>query len=387
LRRIDRDDDGRVSYEDFVEAIQPQRAEIRHDRERFTAGLGLTKAIKSPRRLKSPERYESIIERKSATRIKSPVKTYSSPKKEVPDRETVWPKRLTSPTHRATKEKEFSSTTVAFGRTLKEAKNNFNATGPARRLSLTGFSEKRGGSVKNVRGSLREIVDISAELVRVFREVINLEREVELAKQDLALRADYNVLDTFRLFDRKGKGMISPGEIEEAFNELGIFPNKEDLYLFIRRFDRDNDGRLRFTDFSDGFMPLQPEYYKLIKSRTPLNGDLFFDPKTLFSAQTRRLLKSLLVLHLENEAVIEALRQKLNSNPQFHVRSAFEFLDSDGDGYVTLYELRVAMDKYDNYATEKELNYLISRFDKNDDSKISYAEFVQEMTTKSHKKY
>lgn len=33
--------------------------------------------------------------------------------------------------------------------------------------------------------------------------------------------------------------------------------------------------------------------------------------------------------------------------------------------------------------TENDLYYLISRFDKNDDKKISYAEFVAELTPKS----
>lgn len=75
--------------------------------------------------------------------------------------------------------------------------------------------------------------------------MVNLEREVEFAKQDLALRNDFNVFDTFRFFDQKGKTAITVGEIEEGLNELGIFPNREDIFLFIKRFDRDADGKLR----------------------------------------------------------------------------------------------------------------------------------------------
>jgi hypothetical protein len=31
------------------------------------------------------------------------------------------------------------------------------------------------------------------------------------------------------------------------------------VYLFVRRYDRDADGRLAFSDFCDAFMPLEKE--------------------------------------------------------------------------------------------------------------------------------
>jgi len=138
------------------------------------------------------------------------------------------------------------------------------------------------------RENLRE-PDGFSDLIKIFREIIGLEREVEFAKQDLALRNDFNPFDTFRFFDRKGKSVITVGEIEDGFAELGIYPNKEDIYLFIKRFDKTGDGKLRyklsslcnsfrFSEFLDAFAPIQPEYYKLLKSRTPINGDLEYDP-------------------------------------------------------------------------------------------------------------
>jgi Ca2+-binding EF-hand superfamily protein len=390
LRRIDRDDDGRITYEDFVEAVRPQKPTMKKDKGRLSHGSGFRQSARSPtNRMKSPpkEMYESFAQRNASPRMKSPIKTtYVSPVRECCVKSKLSPKSkfdLASPS--LTKEKFRGSTLskkTADTETLSRSRDLNASLGFTR--TKTGSPTKRKSLA--TRSSLREI-DGNHELVKVFREIINLEREVELAKQDLALRADYNVFDTFRLFDKKGKGSVSVSEIEEGFNDLGIFPNKEDLYLFIRRFDRDGDGRLRFTDFSDAFNPIQQEYYKLIKGRTPVNGDLFFDSKQLFSQQTRRLLKGLLTTHLENEAVIEALRQKLSRNPGFNVRESFENLDSDADGYITLYEIRVAMDNYDVYATEKEIFYLINRFDKNDDNKVSYAEYLQEIGAKSHKKY
>jgi hypothetical protein len=40
-----------------------------------------------------------------------------------------------------------------------------------------------------------------------------LEKRLERIKVDLALRTDFNLIDTFRIFDYNGKGWITPEEI------------------------------------------------------------------------------------------------------------------------------------------------------------------------------
>ena len=62
----------------------------------------------------------------------------------------------------------------------------------------------------------------------------------------MALRPDFNLLDAFRILDREARGSISAGEIELGLNDLSLFPSKDELYLFIRRYDGDNDGKLRY---------------------------------------------------------------------------------------------------------------------------------------------
>ena len=45
------------------------------------------------------------------------------------------------------------------------------------------------------------------------------------------------------------------------------------------------------------------------------------------------------------------------------------------------------MDYNEIYVTDKDAEYLIHRFDKEDIHKVSYAQFVQEISPKSQKKY
>jgi Ca2+-binding EF-hand superfamily protein len=45
------------------------------------------------------------------------------------------------------------------------------------------------------------------------------------------------------------------------------------------------------------------------------------------------------------------------------------------------------MNKNKNFITEKEISFLFNRFDKDKDEQLSFVEFAQELTPKSHKKY
>ena len=229
LRRIDRDDDGKVSYEEFVEAIKPQKAVIKNDKNHFSTR---SKTMKSPsNRMNSVNTYQAIIDNRSPTRLKSPTRV-KSPSRTLASPNYELYKGIISPKN------GFLSTSKGFKESLEYSPRDDGR-----------FSEKM--PIRVSRNSLRnKDIETKTEIIKVFREIIHLEREIELSKQDLALRSDYNVFDTFRLFDKKGKSILSVGDIEEGFNDLGIFPNKEELYLFIRRFDKDADGKLRYKPFN-----------------------------------------------------------------------------------------------------------------------------------------
>ena len=38
-------------------------------------------------------------------------------------------------------------------------------------------------------------------------------------------------------------------------DQNGIYPHKEDVFLFLRQFDRNDDGRLQYSDFCEAFCP------------------------------------------------------------------------------------------------------------------------------------
>jgi Ca2+-binding EF-hand superfamily protein len=115
----------------------------------------------------------------------------------------------------------------------------------------------------------------------------------------------------------------------------GIYPTKDELYLFFKRYDRDNDGLLKFSEYVDLITPSSPEYASLSRSRVPnyLNPD---DGLINFTLETRRLYKKLLNKVLQSEVEAEYIRQKLSRRPLFSLYDAFLAIDSQDNGFITL---------------------------------------------------
>ena len=81
--------------------------------------------------------------------------------------------------------------------------------------------------------------------------MINNNRMLESTKNDLALRADFNLFDAYRYFDVNGRSSyISQKEFQEGLAALNVFPTRDEISLFFKRFDTDSDGFLRYKNIS-----------------------------------------------------------------------------------------------------------------------------------------
>jgi Ca2+-binding EF-hand superfamily protein len=57
------------------------------------------------------------------------------------------------------------------------------------------------------------------------------------------------------MLDRYNKGSVTAHELIDVLNDLGLMAHKDDVYLFVRRYDRDSDGRVQYSDFCGAFTP------------------------------------------------------------------------------------------------------------------------------------
>ena len=88
-----------------------------------------------------------------------------------------------------------------------------------------------------------------------------MERDLENSKINLTKTPDFNLFDAFRIFDIDSRGWITLTDLKIGLNEIGVYPDQEELALFFKRYDKDMDNRLRFSEFSDAFSPIDC-YYK-----------------------------------------------------------------------------------------------------------------------------
>jgi len=198
----------------------------------------------------------------------------------------------------------------------------------------------------------------------------------------LALKHDFNLLDAFRFFDLQGKGYITRAELEDGMREFGVFPNSTELYLIMRKYDTDNDSLLKYTDFCDMITSKSIEYAGILTKRIPSYADEY-DLALIFSYDTKKTFGKLLNMIIANEVDSEALRQKLNRRPLFNVYEAFKALDKNDIGFFTESEFKDLLMDHGIYASNKDILNLVDRFDKNQDGKVTYSEFVSEITPKS----
>jgi Ca2+-binding EF-hand superfamily protein len=217
------------------------------------------------------------------------------------------------------------------------------------------------------------------ELVNVFKQQIELDREIERSKQKLTLQHDFNLQDAFAMFDPLNKSYIGAYDLERAMANFRVYAGKDEPDLLIRHFTK-GLSRMGYAEFGKVFTSREPEYARMLNSR-PREG------RRVFSFETETKMQDLLRLHLRAESMAESLRQRLSSTHEFSLHRAFNDLDIDRNGYITLNEFESMLRHHGFPATTQDLQLLLERYDKNGDGRVSYGEFVQEVTPQSPRKH
>ncbi len=73
----------------------------------------------------------------------------------------------------------------------------------------------------------------------------------------------------YRVFDEDQIGFISRAQFKLGLKRLGLYADLNDVNLFVKRFDPNFSGVIRFSDFSDALTPKTAQYAKLLQSREP----------------------------------------------------------------------------------------------------------------------
>lgn len=220
------------------------------------------------------------------------------------------------------------------------------------------------------------------ELVKTLRELANLGQQVEHAKIDLAKQIDFNLHDCFHIVDSTGKAWVTASELKTAINSSGVPCDYDDASLITKRYDRNNDGRLDFAEFSRAFTPLDPTYAHTLARRNPNYVKEIYKRDEVFLFETRQLLRNCWKIHIHVEQGIEAIRQSLYKRSCFNIHDAFLLIDVNANGRISADEFGYLLNANGFHISQTELQVLTDVFDTNQDLTVSYAEFSDELTPK-----
>ena len=138
---------------------------------------------------------------------------------------------------------------------------------------------------------------------------------------------------------------------------------------------------LTFSDFCTMLLPQSKEYSQLVTGRSEFYSKKdYVSPNDYFNLDTRNELKNIWRSLIQTEHAYESLRFRLSKRPHFQLREAFVYCDFDRDGVVNPSDVRNMLAEHNFFATEKELAFVMKKFDKDMDQKISFGEFMEELS-------
>ncbi|KAK7335836.1 hypothetical protein VNO80_27909 [Phaseolus coccineus] len=132
----------------------------------------------------------------------------------------------------------------------------------------------------------------------------------------------------FQMFDRNGDGRITKKELNDSLENLGIFIPDKELTLMIERIDVNGDGCVDIDEFGE-------LYQNIMDDR----------------------------------------------NEEEDMREAFNVFDQNGDGYITVEELRTVLSSLGlkQGRTVEDCKKMIMKVDVDGDGMVDYKEFKQMM--------
>ena len=329
VRRIDTDGDAQLSYSEFGEYIRSTNPPIRPsyaEQERAASAERYRRRLLESRNT-SPLRPAASPRAMSATRHSSPMRA-SSPLRPSS------PYRHTSPMRPSPEPMRYSS--------------------PSRKPQLMRGEED--------------------QLVQGLRDLIRNENDIEREKTSLATKSDFNLTDAFKMFDTNYNGYISSFELTNGFNAIGLYPTREEVDLFITRYDTSGDRRLNMREFGDACLALDAYYARMAECRPSNHRYPTYRRDDCFYADTSNQFKQLMRVHFRAVSSDESTRQRLTRNPYFNAYEAFNSLDQNDSGCISREEFKRLIMSRGFYVSEKEATEIVEKMDRNKDGRVSFAE-------------
>ena len=123
--------------------------------------------------------------------------------------------------------------------------------------------------MKSLNFALLNALDQST-LVGFLLDLVNLSRSLESLKMELAMCDDFNLMDAFSIFDEDGWGYCEPQTYIRKLKFIGAtVPENAYIETFYLRYNKNNDGRLKYSEFMNSVCPMSESYADMLINRKP----------------------------------------------------------------------------------------------------------------------
>ena len=142
-----------------------------------------------------------------------------------------------------------------------------------------------------------------------------MEGNLEKKRRELALRADFNLCDVYKMFLRLAvnkQGIDCHDVYYTLKTNLEIDITMDEVFIIFYKVDKDSDGFWCFDELKEAFVSREQEYASLVTTRGGFYGSES-DVKQYFEPATREALKRFLRQFCECEISVELVRQKITN--------------------------------------------------------------------------
>jgi hypothetical protein len=109
------------------------------------------------------------------------------------------------------------------------------------------------------------------EFAQCLADMCTVEEKLESCRKELAIRTDFNLTDTFRMFtqgDNEKTGVDCDDLHNTTTSTLSSTMTKDEVFIVFNRCDKDDDGYWSFDELQQAFTPREKEYAHVLLSRS-----------------------------------------------------------------------------------------------------------------------
>lgn len=216
------------------------------------------------------------------------------------------------------------------------------------------------------------------ELVKYFSHECLKAKEGEMLKSNLALQEDFNLIDAFRIFDKRGAEFISIRDLQDYLEKKKLYFKFDEVLLLFRRYAKNKEMKLKFSDFSEMLIPKNESIFTVLKDRIPR-----FTTGEHFSMQTIDKFVALLEFLLKSELSTEKNRISIKRLKKFNFSIAFAIFDKKNRRYIEEQDLKQMFADFNIKADTFDVRNIFQKFKTNSFGRITFQYFLEEFIPKS----